>query len=312
MERIKTETPAMQVTVNQTIKQSKTHTQVINGILTGLIAVIFIALVSTYFVEQLPDVALDIRNVSSQAVWVFLGSYAIGELFKYIFINRARASKDYKDVKETASKTLQKLNSEVSRERIEEYCEQYADKVFMSIRKNILSRERISYEEYMDKYVSLSKKEILSIYPDCVLSKRQLTAIEKANSVKKPVYSADFLLDCTGRDTLVVPSKMYSTTARNVRNTILSVIFGLLGTVFAVSFASELIFNFSAEVVMAAIIKIVILAVTVALKINFANSLVMDTEISRFNLQAVEAKNCMRFCGIKVVEETAMPAVKTE
>ena len=295
MERIKTESSAMQVTVHQTIKQPKSHTQVINGILTGLICVIFIALLSTYFVEQLPDVALDIRDISSQAVWVFLGSYAIGELFKYIFINRARASKEYVEVKENAIKTLNNLNGVVSREKIEKYCEQYANNVFETIRKSILSREKISFDEYMAKYVSLSKKEILATNPNCVLSKRQLKAIESANAVKMPVYSADFLVDCTGRDTLVVPSKMYSTTARNVKNTVLSIIFGLLGTVFAVSFASELIFNFSAEIVMAAIIKIVILAVTVALKINFANSLVMDTEVSRFNLQITEANNCIRY-----------------
>jgi hypothetical protein len=71
----------------------------------------------------------------------------------------------------------------------------------------------------------------------------------------------------------------------------LSVVFGGIGTLFAVSLAAQLIFAFSPEVLFSAIIKILTIVITVAFKVNFGWNLVMVDEINRFALQAKEAQN---------------------
>ena len=79
----------------------------VNSILVTIAILLFVGVMSTYFVKEIPNVIVDIRNISSQALWVFIGGYAIGEIFKKVAINRARTTKEYKEAKEATENAFE-------------------------------------------------------------------------------------------------------------------------------------------------------------------------------------------------------------
>ena len=287
-------------TVYQTIvKPAKIKTvsreSLVNGVIIAIVAVLLLGILATYFVEDLPDVVVDVRELSKQALWVFVGGYAIGELLKIVFINRARNAKEYKEAKEKAETELAKIVSEKKNDKIKEYCEEYADTLYEDNQKLALAGSNISFDTFTSKYMALRKKEILATYPDDGLTKSQLKAIARANAVKKERYNPEFLTSTQGNVVQSVPSGRFNARARNLTNTILSAVFGAISSLFCISFVNEIVFNMSKEILLAAIVKIVVLTLCVALKLIFANSLVFDTEIGRFELQASEAKAYLRW-----------------
>ncbi len=291
------ESPKPPITVYQTVKNtmSVSNEAFVNGILLTVAALLLVGILATYFVKDLPDVILDIREISKQALWVFIGGYAIGELLKFVFINRARVGNYYTEIRDDAKKALKKIVEAGKADRIGEYCKWYAQELFSEKRRLVLQSSDISLEAFEEKYVALSKKEILKRYPDCALSKKQFKAIKKANAVEMEIYNPEFLSSALGGNVRTIPSKRYNVKSRNVKNAISSIVFGAVSSLFGVSFANELIFHFSQEIIVAAVIKVILLLLTVALKIVFAQSLVYDTEVGRFKLQEEEAAAYLRW-----------------
>lgn len=263
----------------------------VNSILVTIAILLFVGVMSTYFVKEIPNVIVDIRNISSQALWVFIGGYAIGEIFKKVAINRARTTKEYKEAKEETKKAFEEnaKNKRLGYEK--EYCEDYSDRHYKAEIRRILKSAMISEEDYYKKYFSLNKFEIKEKYPDNKLSKIQLKTIKKANSVKKIYYNADFLRSVEVANKNVSPSDLYNVQRKNVVNTIVSAITGFFACLFCASFAKDLIFSFSMDVLFEAVVKTIAIITMIAFKTQFGWSLVMETEINRLNLQTQEANN---------------------
>ena len=283
------------VNVFQTIKK-KEPPQSINGILIALAIILLIGILTTYFVEELPDVVVDLRDISKQALWVFVGGFAIGELFKRVSVNRARNTKEYQEAQKEARTAVKKNAESKKTARAKAYCDDYAEKLYSSEKSRILGDAGVDVKEYEDKYFSLNKREIKRAHPDCTLSKKQFKAIRKANAVKKISYNPDFLRTVERTSRYIAPSELHDVKRRDTWNTVTSAGLGLVGSVFCVSFVQNLIFNFSSAVIFDAVVKVVMILIMIATKTQFGWSLVMDTEMSRLKLQKAEAERFSDWC----------------
>lgn len=262
----------------------------LNTVLWIVAIVILVGVIATYFVEELPGVEFDFKNISGQVIIVFLGGFSLGELFKRIAINKAHDREEYLKAKKYAEGELAKIDGD-KKTGINAYCEEAAHQRYLTVRNAILDKAKITVEDFEKKYATLSKREILKRYPDCGLSKVQFEAIKAANGVKRQVYDPDFLQSVVVEESELVPSKRFNVRQKNVKNTVSSIIGGAFGTLFAVSLASQLIFAFSPAVLLTACIKILSILITIAFKFNFGWNLVMVDEINRLALQAKEAQN---------------------
>lgn len=280
--------------VFQTVRTEKPKT--INGILIALACLLFIGVLSTYFVEELPNVVINLRNITKQALWVFIGGFCIGELFKRVAINRAKMTDEYKTALEEAREAVKRNATAKKTARAKEYCDDYANTVYESEKARVLGDAGVSVEDYKTKYFSKNKGEILSIFPDCGLSKKQFKAIKRANAVKKISYNPDFLRTVERTSRNLAPSEIHDEKRRNMINTATSVVFGFIGSIFCVSFIQNLIFNFSVAVIFDAVVKIVMILIMIALKTQFGWSLIMDTVIGRLRLQKAEAERFFDWC----------------
>lgn len=282
------------VTYAPVIKPNKSPSgNAINVILYITASVLFVAVLSTYFVKDLPGAVLIVKDVAVDALWVILGGYAIGEIFKRIFINKARATEIYQTAKKETQETLDSLTDE-ERSKRAEYCKEYEDKIYETTRDRILKDANIDDKVYEEKYSTLSAGDIK---PSEELSKRQVKALKTIYRLKRIHYNPDFLNMTVSTNVKHSPSDMYDTERADRNNTISSALFAVIGGFFGVTFAGELIFSFSLSILFTAVVKTILIVIMAAFKANFGWNLVMKTEINRLQLQKGEAKNLKRWCN---------------
>lgn len=272
------------------IKQKNVNTQTINTLLISVAVILFVAVLATYFVKELPAVIVSLRNITGQAVWVFFGGFAIGELLKSVAINKARESKLYKEQVEKTAEALKKASKKGTKKDRETYCKAYVDDRYQEKLKSILENGNVSAEEY-EKYKGLNKKEIAARFPDNLLSQKQLKAILSANSLKRLSYNADFIKSAVIVNAYASPSELYNAERKNIKNMVLSIFWGVLGAIFGVGFASSIAFSFSIAALLAAVIKVVVVVIMISFKIIFGWNLVTKTEYNRLCVQESEAEN---------------------
>ncbi|MBQ8393954.1 MAG: hypothetical protein IJX49_00085, partial [Clostridia bacterium] len=95
-------------------------------------------------------------------------------------------------------------------------------------------------------------------------------------------------------DDMLSPSEMYNTKRANARDNIQSFILGIFSAVGIGFVFSDVILNFSLVVLFEAIIKTIMIGVTLGLKATFGWNLGI-MEIQRNKLRASEARACMKW-----------------
>lgn len=299
IEKMETESKGTTV-VNRTVNITQTTPSpigsetLVNRTLYAIIAVLFVAVVSTYFVEDLPGFVIDLRSMAIDALWLMLCCYTIGELAKRIYINKARATKEYGEAKQAAREALEGLTADELERRVE-YCTAYEDELYATEVKRLLKNASISEADYVEKYAALSAKEVRKQYPT-ELSKKQLKKLDEINRVERVHYDPSFLNSTTPTRARQAPSEMYDVGREDRKNMISSAVASVFSGFFGVTLAGELIFSFSLAVLFSAIVKVTLTLIFTSLKANFGWNLVMKTEISRYEMQKTEAGNLKSWC----------------
>lgn len=288
--------PSVNISVTQKAPSSLRSENIINRTLYAIVVLLFVAVVSTYFVKDLPGIVLDIRNKAIDALWLMVCVYAIGELVKHIYSNKARTTEEFLSARKNAKTKILSITPEEGT-RLGEYCTSYEDAIYDAAVTRILKDAGIEKKDFDDKYLSLKTKEIKTRYPSDDLTKEQLKTIKRANAVKRVHYDPSFLKSTMELSESSSPSEMYNAKKEDRRNMISSAFTSALSGLFGVTFAGELIFSFSLVVLFSAIVKITLTLAYTSKKANFGWNLVMRTEISRYELQSTETDNFKNWCA---------------
>jgi hypothetical protein len=246
-------------------------------------------------VEEIPVFVLDFRSLAIDAVWIMVASYAIGELFKLIFINKAKATEEYQTAKESAETALNSLTS-FELEHRAEYCATYSEDLYNRQLKRLLSNIDVSEKEYLEKYHLFNYKELKAKYGK-EIPKVKLKELAKINRLKRGDYNPDFFSVTIDNDGNLVPSQMYDEEKENKKNRITTAITSMASGFFCVTFAGNFIFSFSLSVLFMAVVKITSVIIFASLKANFGWNLVMKTGINKYLLKAREVKNLKHYCS---------------
>ena len=283
--------------VTTILKQPKKlkSSEIINKTLYGAIALLLVAILSTFFVEEIPGFVLDFRSIAIDAVWIMAASYTIGELFKLIFINKAKATEEYAKAKDMAENALNSLTS-FELEHRAEYCKAYSEDLYNRHLKRLLSNIDVTEEEYMEKYHLLNYRELKAKY-GLDVPKVKLKELAKINHLKRCDYNPEFFSATIDKDGNLVPSQMYDEDKENRKNRITTAFTSMASGFFCVTFAGNFIFSFSIAALFMAIVKITSVIIFASLKANFGWNLVMKTSISKYLLKVREVKNLKHYCS---------------
>lgn len=270
---------------------------IINRALYATVVLLLLGVASTFFVKEIPDLVLDFRSLAIDALWVIVASYTIGELFKMIFINKAKATEEYNKAKESAETALNSLTT-FELEHRGEYCKAYSEDMYNRNLKRLLLNIDVREEEYMEKYHLLTYRELKAKYGQ-ELPKRKIRELANINNLKRYDYNPDFFsvtFDATGN---LVPSQMFDEAKENRKNRIVTAFTSTISGFLSVSYAGKFIFDFSPSVLFMAIVKLTIVIIFASLKANFGWKLTMTTGINKYLLQVREVKNLRNFCEKK-------------
>jgi hypothetical protein len=281
------------ITYAPVIKQKKTTENIaINATLWVSVIVVFISVISTYFVQELPNVVLEPKTIVKNALWIAIGGYAIGELMKTIFANKARNSLEYKTTLKETKEALDSLTEEEINSR-EEYCKAYEENVYYTTRDRMLRDANIDIDVFEENYSKLSARDLRK--PDVKLSKRQVKALKAVYKLKRIHYDADFLTMTVETNIKYAPSDMHNMERENRINSIYSAVCALIGCLFCVSLVGELVFSFSTAILLAAIFKTIFLVLMITSRATFGWNNVMKTGINRLVVQRSEAVSLKRW-----------------
>ncbi len=266
----------------------------VNSILFIAAVIIFIAVVLSYFVEDLGIFAnLSLKEITFGGAWVAIGCFSISEIIKKIAINRAKQTDIYREIKEKTDKRLERYSRGGYLTYASDYCQAYSDLALKEDRKNFLAAVGIDYAVYERDYLAKSMWSLQRTYKQ--LSFKQLVAISQANAVKRVYYNADFLRTTVKVKKGTAPSDMYNSEKMNTWKTIKSFVMSIVGGIFAFSIAHDLVVSFDMATVIEVGIKVAVIIMSGAFSAAFGWNLVMDTEISRMNLQLAESKACIKW-----------------
>lgn len=295
------------------IKKAPTQKSV-NNILIAAAVFIILTVILSFFAELNIFTDITIKELSSSALWVFVGSYSVSSILKQVGINRAKETKEYRTQKEQTEKELQEIAEGGAFIYADEYCRAYELNAMREAREHVLIPVGLTLDMFDSKYKAKSIFYLAKNNKE--LSFKQLIAISKANAVKLEYYNSDFLRRTVYSKRKKAPSAQHDTNARNVAYNIRSFILGFMGCAFAVSIAKELVFSFSMAAVVAALIKIALIVISGSFALSFGWNLIMDTEINRLKLQVEEAQACEKWTnknyGTKVKKVVSEPAETVE
>ena len=288
MERIP-ETTNIPITNNYFVKENKLFAEsVINKALWTVLVFLVLSVLVTFFVEDLPGFAFDLRNMAIEGIWIMVCCYSIGEVVKRIFRNKGKATEEYKKARQTAQEALASLTMEELAAR-QEYCTWYENKVYNTELTRLLDKIGMTEEEYKEKYYLLSRKELKKKFKD--MPKKQLDTLSEICKLERIEYNPSFFLTTAHMRNGGSPSSMYNSDREDKRNSVTSMGTSVLSGICAVTFAGDLILSFSLAVLFAAIVKITITAIFASFKANFGWNLSMYTDIGHFTLQDKEVQN---------------------
>lgn len=218
------------VTEITVIKKAPTQ-KTVNTILLVAAAFIFIAVIASYFVELNIFTDISLKELSTGAAWVFIGSYSIASIFKQIAINRAKQTQEYIDQKNKTAETLKKYADSGELTEVSAYCKAWEEKALIDDREKFLKPVGIPYAVFLEKYLA---KGIIWLKKNChELSVKQLIAVTQANAVRIQTYNADFLRTTVHTAVRRSPSARFDTDKKNAMHNLQTIIFMILGSCFA-------------------------------------------------------------------------------
>lgn len=286
-----------------TEKPKKSPAEVVDFAMVTIFIVLIVAIIATYFVNFNVGTIVSLKKVTWQAFWVWLASYCTGELAKRIFRRKGQKTDEYKQAEDEANAAIKALIESEYSSSAPAYCKFVTENTMDRYRKHQLMIVGISLETFKEKYLGKGKLFLFGKMLKGELSFLQARAINKCNHLKTKSYDPRFITSYNAEDdSSLTPQQWYDTKLAERKDAVRSFVlsagaaFGVCGIFY------DFIVAFSAEAIIAAVVKIIIMATSCALKANFGWNLTI-MEICRNKTKASEAKACMAWSAKNKAEE---------
>ena len=268
---------------------------IIEWFMTALIILITVAVIATYFVVFEGANSINFKPATFNTIWFAVGNFAIGGLAKKIFRRKCEKTKAYVDAGAEANEEINNLCANDGRRIAPAYCKDYTKQSIKRYREHQLALVGMTIRQFNRHYLGISLGKLWRLWRKKTLSFAQCRAVWRCNRIKMKAYNPYFILsyNSTARD-MLSPSEMYDTKRANAVDNVKSFILGILSAVGIGFVFSDVILNFSLIVLFEAIIKTIMIGVTLGLKATFGWNLGV-MEIQRNKLRASEARACMKW-----------------
>ena len=276
-----------------TEKPKKNPAEAVDFAMIVIFVIMFIAIVATYFVSFNVSAMISIRKVTFQAFWVWLASWCTGELAKRIFRRKGQKTEEYKKAEEEANEAIQKLNESEYAEYAPAYCQEVTKNTIKRYRRHQLTTVGIKLETFNEIYQGKGSFFLLGKVLKGELSILQAKAIKRCNHIDTKPYDHRFITAYDAEDnSSLTPQQCYDANTADRKDSFRSIIFSAFASFGICGIFYDFFVDFSAVAIFAAIVKIVVMTATSALRANVGWNLSI-MELKRNKIRAGEAKACM-------------------
>lgn len=296
IDTLKESNQAPSVTFSPVIKTQKLKdSAIIEWFMTALIIIITVAIISTYFLIFEGENKINFKQATYNTIWFAVGNFAIGGLAKKIFRRKCEKTKAYVEAGQEANKEINALCENDGRKIAPAYCKDYTKQAIKRYREHQLALVGISLRRFNKYYLGISLGQLWKLWRKKLLNFVQCKAIWRCNRIKMKAYNPYFILSYNSSEAdMLSPSEMYNTKRANAIDNVRSFILGVLSAIGIGFVFQDVIFNFSLAVLFEAIIKVIMIGVTLGLKATFGWNLGI-MELRRNKLRASEARACMKW-----------------
>lgn len=298
MERIpeaRTDVPQITNTYYVTEKPKKSPAEVVDFAMIVIFVILIVAVVATYFVNFNISTIVSMRKITWQALWLWIASFCVGELAKRIFRRKGQKTGEYKKAEEDACKSIKELNESEYGDMAVDYCRYVTNHTIERYRTHQLVTVGISLEEFNEKYLGKGKFFLFGKVLRKELSIIQAKAINRCNHVKTKDYDARFITSYSSEDnSALTPQQWHDTAKAERKDSIRSILFSAGASFGVCGIFYDFFVDFSSMAIFMALVKIIIMSTTCALKANFGWNLAF-MEINRNRVKDAEAKACLNW-----------------
>ena len=276
-----------------TEKAKKSPAEVVDFAMVAIFVVLIVAVVATYFVSLNVSTMVSLRKITWQALWLWLASFCVGELAKRIFRRKGQKTEEYKKAEEEACNAIKELNESEYGVMAVDYCRFVTKQTIERYRTHQLVTVGISLGEFNEKYLGKGRIYLFGKVLKKELSMLQAKAISRCNRVKTKDYDARFITSYSAEDnSALTPQQWHDTRTAERKDSVRSILFSAGASFGVCSIFYDFFVDFSAMAIFMALVKIIIMATTCALKANFGWNLSV-MEINRNRVKVTESKACL-------------------
>lgn len=238
-------------------KQRKSAGDLLDTSLIVMVVGLMFAIVCAFLVNFVFDPELDWKEVGVDTIVVTVCTVAIYLLLRSYMQRKGRKSAVWKGAKERMEGLGRRVIESDYARYMTAYCREWESVRLDDDCKTVLERAGLSLNDYKTDFCKYSKKELRAKFPE--LTAEQVKTVLAVKKIKRLHYNERYLCVNAHSGSKGAPSGGMTTGALNVLETVRTAVTTVLTSLLSVSFLSDIIWDFSAEAVVACVVKLAII-----------------------------------------------------
>ncbi len=280
----------------QRIFKNKSFTSLLDGMTVTTVIIIFVSVAMLYLTNISVNIDMSWKDFGYEAIILYIFTVAINFLSRSVAKRKGRETKAHKEAYELVAQQESEIIEKGLRGREAGYCREWEREELKFARKTLLSSANVSLEEFENKYLCYSDKELELKREEFGLTEYQLKIIKKAKRIKRLKYDERYLSASLKTGRRVSPDGEINTAKYEGIRTVQYLLTAFIGVCVSASLALEIISNPTFGTVVMCIIKILTILISAVVGMIGGYKLTAEMETAELNRKAVEQKNFLIWC----------------
>lgn len=283
----------------QRIFKNKSFTNLLDGMTVTTVIIIFVSVAMLYLTNISVNIDMSWKDFGYEAIILYIFTVAINFLSRSVAKRKGRETKAHKEAYELVAQQESEIIEKGLRGREAGYCREWEREELKFARKTVLSSANVGLEEFENKYLCYSDKELEIKREEFGLTEYQLKIIKKAKRIKRLKYDERYLSASLKTGRRVSPDGEINTAKYEGIRTVQYLLTAFIGVCVSASLALEIISNPTFGTVVMCIIKILTILISAVVGMIGGYKLTAEMETAELNRKAVEQKNFFIWCADK-------------
>ncbi|MGN0807993.1 MAG: hypothetical protein ACI4MN_06075 [Candidatus Coproplasma sp.] len=281
-------------------RPNKAFASFVDAITLTVVGILVVVIILLYLTEISFNTGVNLLEFGFQSLVLYLASISIYFLLRSFARRKGRLTDGW----QKAFKRIESLNDAIVESgaagRIPEYCRIWEDEELDGSRERILADAGISLDDFKNKYLKYSKRELKKAYSG--LTKFELRIILKAKRLKRLKYSTSYLSVNNSYGSRKAPNQYISTRTLEIFNGIQKAVTMLFTAIFGVTLCVNLVSEPTLATVVMCLVKVIIVLFSGAVGMAGGYNVSSVKAVEEMGNKIDEQRRFLKWCGVDIPE----------